>query len=114
MGRVAGELPLGGKGIVQPLQHLVERTAQLPEFRNNIFVDPHIGKIVQLHLLHLRGKASQGLESCLLYTSSLIYALDRLNDAGYLRRGLPSVAIGQGYQNQPDLSLIHICHPSSD
>ena len=63
VGRVAGELPLGGKGIVQPLQHLVERAAQLPEFRNNIFIDPHIGKIVQLHLLHLRGKAAQGLES---------------------------------------------------
>ena len=63
MGGVAGELPLGGKGVVQPLQHLVERAAQLPELRNSIFIDPHIGKIVQLHLLHLRGKAAKGLES---------------------------------------------------
>ena len=62
MGGIAGELPLGGKSIVQPLQHLVERAAQLPEFRNDVFIDPHIGKIVQLHLLHLRGKTAQGLE----------------------------------------------------
>ena len=62
VGSVAGELPLGGKGVVQPLQHLVERAAQLPELRNSIFIDPHIGKIVQLHLLHLRGKAAKGLE----------------------------------------------------
>ena len=46
VGGIASELPLGGKGIVQPLQHLVERAAQLPEFRNNVFLDPHIGKIV--------------------------------------------------------------------
>ena len=62
MGGIAGELPLGGKGIVQPLQHLVERAAQLLEFWNDVFIDPHIGKIVQLHLLHMRGKAAQGLE----------------------------------------------------
>ena len=37
VGGVAGELPLGGKGVVQPLQHLVERAAQLPELRNSIF-----------------------------------------------------------------------------
>ena len=63
VGSVAGELPLGGKSVVQPLQHLVERAAQLPELRNSVLIDPHIGKIVQLHLLHLRGKAAQGLES---------------------------------------------------
>ena len=63
VGSVAGELPLGGKGGIQPLQHLVEGAAELPELRNSVFIDPHIGKIVQLHLLHLRGKAAQGLES---------------------------------------------------
>ena len=62
MGGIAGELPLGGKGIVQPLQHLVERVTQLLEFWNDVFIDSHIGKIVQLHLLHMRGKAAQGLE----------------------------------------------------
>ena len=62
MGGVAGELPLGGKGVVQPLQHLVEGAAQLLELRKHIFVDLHIRQIVQLHLLHLRGKAAQGLE----------------------------------------------------
>ena len=41
-------------------------------------------------------------DACSACYGSLIYALDRLNDAGYLRRGLPSVAIGQGYQNIPE------------
>ena len=63
VGGVAGELPLGGKGVVQPLQHLVERASQLPELRNGVFIDPHIGKIVQLHPLHLRGKAAKGLRA---------------------------------------------------
>ena len=58
MGGIAGELPLGSKGIVQPLQHLIEGVTQLPELRQNILIDPHIGKIIQLHLLHLRGKAA--------------------------------------------------------
>ena len=39
-----------------------EVAAQLLEFWNDVFIDPHIGKIVQLHLLHMRGKAAQGLE----------------------------------------------------
>ena len=42
VGGVAGELPLGGKGVIQPLQHLVERAAQLPELRKHIFIDPHM------------------------------------------------------------------------
>ena len=58
VGGIAGELPLGGKGVVQPLQHLIEGVTQLPKLRQNILVDPHIGKIIQLHLLHLRGKAA--------------------------------------------------------
>ena len=62
VGGVAGELPLGGKGVVQPLQHLVEGVTELPEFRQHILIDPHIRQIVQLHLLHLRGKAAQGIE----------------------------------------------------
>ena len=42
VGGVAGELPLSGKGVIQPLQHLVERAAQLPELRKHIFIDPHM------------------------------------------------------------------------
>ena len=59
-------------------------------------VIPEKRKIVELQ------DAVEEVESCSACYGSLIYALDRLNDAGYLRRGLPSVAIGQGYQNQPD------------
>ena len=62
VGSVAGELPLGGKGVVQPLQHLIERVTQLPKLRQNILVNPHIRQVVQLHLLHLRHKAAQRLE----------------------------------------------------
>ena len=62
VGGVAGKLPLRGKGIVQPLQHLVEGAAELPELRQHVLVDLHIREIVQLHLLHLRGKAAQRLE----------------------------------------------------
>ena len=34
----------------------------LPEFRQHVLVDLHIRQIVQLYLLHLRGKAAQWLE----------------------------------------------------
>ena len=53
VGGVAGELPLGGKGVVQPLQHLVEGVAELPKLRQHILVDLHIRQIIQLYLLHL-------------------------------------------------------------
>ena len=36
---------------------------RLLELRKHIFVDLHIRQIVQLHLLHLRSKAAQRLES---------------------------------------------------
>ena len=42
VGGVAGELPLGGKGVIQPLQHLIEGLTQLPELRKHIFIDPHM------------------------------------------------------------------------
>ena len=62
MGGVAGKLPLGGKGVVEPLKHLVKGLAELPELRQDVLVDLHVRQIVHLHLLHLRGKAVQGLE----------------------------------------------------
>ena len=55
-------MPLSGKGVVQPLQHLVEGVAELPKLRQYILVDLHIRQIIQLYLLHLHGKAAQGLE----------------------------------------------------
>ena len=39
-------------------------------------------------------------DACSACYGSLIYALDRMSDMGYLRKGLPSIAIGQGYKNK--------------
>ncbi len=39
-------------------------------------------------------------DACSACYGSLIYALDRLNDAGLLKKGLPPVCIGQGYQGK--------------
>ncbi len=39
-------------------------------------------------------------DACSACYGSLIYALDRLNDAGLLKKSLPPVCIGQGYQGQ--------------
>ena len=39
-------------------------------------------------------------DACSACYGSLIYALDRLSDAGLLRRNLPPVSIGQGYKDK--------------
>lgn len=39
-------------------------------------------------------------DACSACYGSLIYALDRLDGSGFLRKGLPPVAIGQGYKGQ--------------
>lgn len=39
-------------------------------------------------------------DACSACYGSLIYALNRLNDAGMLKKKLPPVAVGQGYQGQ--------------
>ena len=39
-------------------------------------------------------------DACSACYGSLIYALDRLSDAGLLRRGLPPVSIGQVYKGR--------------
>lgn len=39
-------------------------------------------------------------DACSACYGSLIFALDRMNDMGYLRKGLPPVSIGQGYKGQ--------------
>lgn len=39
-------------------------------------------------------------DACSACYGSLIYALDRLNDSGYLRKGLPPVCIGQDYKGK--------------
>ena len=60
MGGVSGELPLGCEALVQPLQHLVEGVAELPEFRQYLLCDLHIRQVVGLHLFHLRHEGPQG------------------------------------------------------
>ncbi len=39
-------------------------------------------------------------DACSACYGSLIYALDRMSDIGYLRKGLPPIAIGQGYKGK--------------
>ena len=39
-------------------------------------------------------------DACSACYGSLIYALDRLNDSGYLRKGLGPICIGQGYKGK--------------
>ncbi|MDO4260801.1 MAG: DUF362 domain-containing protein [Eubacteriales bacterium] len=39
-------------------------------------------------------------DACSACYGSLIYALDRLNDRGLLRKGGPKIAVGQGYQGK--------------
>ena len=39
-------------------------------------------------------------DACSACYGSLIYALDRLNDSGYLRKGLGHICIGQGYKGK--------------
>lgn len=45
-------------------------------------------------------KFTDARDACSAFYGSLIYALDRLNDQGRLRRGLPPVCIGQGYKGE--------------
>ena len=62
VGGVASELPLGGKGVVQPFKHLIEGMAELAELRQYVLVDLHVCQVAHLHLLDLRGKVAQRLE----------------------------------------------------
>lgn len=41
---------------------------------------------------------TEARDACSACYGSLIYALDRLNDAGLLRKGLPPISIGQGFK----------------
>lgn len=45
-------------------------------------------------------KYTDAKDACSACYGSLIYALDRLNDSGSLRKGLPPICIGQGYKGQ--------------
>ncbi len=55
---------------------------------------------------HMTGRVKKlasytdGRDACSACFGSLIYALDRLQDRGELKKGLPPVAIGQGYKGQ--------------
>ena len=50
---VSGELLLCRKRVIQSLEHIVERPAQLSEFGQPVVPDPHISQIVHLYLFHL-------------------------------------------------------------
>ena len=59
---ISGELPLGAEALVQSIQHLIERGAELPELRQHLLGDLHIREIVRLHLFHLCNKGAQRSE----------------------------------------------------
>lgn len=58
------------------------------------------GKFKMTRRVEQLAKYTAPKDSCSACYGSLIYALDRLNDAGRLHRGLPKVCIGQGYQGK--------------
>ena len=62
MSGIAGKLLLGGKGTVQPLQHLIKGTAQLAKLRQSILIDAHVCQIVHLYFFYLSGKGAEGLQ----------------------------------------------------
>lgn len=43
--RVAGELPLGFKGALQPLEHTVEGAAQTAKLGRDVLAELHLGQI---------------------------------------------------------------------
>lgn len=48
-------------------------------------------------------------DACSACYGSLIYALDRLNDSGFLDKKLPPVCIGQGYKGKPGIIGVGQC-----
>lgn len=48
-------------------------------------------------------------DACSACYGSLIYALDRLNDSGYLNKGLPKICIGQGYKGKDGVIGVGQC-----
>ena len=55
-------------------------------------------------------------DACSACFGSLIYALDRLQDRGELKKGLPPVAIGQGFRGKTgDIGVGHctVCFSKS-
>lgn len=68
---------------------------------NIVCLNPPTGTEAKAHMTRRVQKLAQFAEAkdaCSACYGSLIYALDRLNDAGELKKGLPPVAIGQGYR----------------
>lgn len=58
------------------------------------------GRFHMTHRVQGLARYAEPKDACSACYGSLIYAMDRLKDAGFLRKGLPPVAIGQGYQGQ--------------
>lgn len=59
------------------------------------------GKFAMSHRVERLASYTAPSDACSACYGSLIYALDRLNDAGKLRGKLPKIGIGQGYKGQP-------------
>ena len=58
------------------------------------------GKFKMTRRVQNLARFAQQKDACSACYGSLIYALDRLNDAGLLRKGLPPVCIGQGFKGE--------------
>ena len=59
---ISGELSLCGKALIKTVEHLIERPAELSEFRQDLFGNLHICQIIRLNPFHLRCKRAQGLK----------------------------------------------------
>lgn len=57
-------------------------------------------KFKMTHRVQNLARYAQQKDACSACYGSLIYALDRLNDSGRLRKGLTPVCIGQGFKGQ--------------
>lgn len=68
---------------------------------NVVCMNPPAGTSARPHMtrrVQELARFADARDACSACYGSLIYALDRLNDAGGLKKGLPPIAIGQGYR----------------
>ena len=69
------------------------------------------GAIGQLHMTRKVQKLAaytEASDACSACYGSLIYALDRLDDQGFLRKDLPRICIGQGYKGKEGAGRIGV------
>lgn len=58
------------------------------------------GRFRMTHRVQKLAGYTDAKDACSACYGSLIFALDRLNDAGFLHKGLPQICIGQGYKGK--------------